>query len=121
MAQTRHHILFEKALWMARPESRRVRTNGGLIVKLGQAEHTALHQTVSNVPPPNIYMARYMANEFYSDGDIFENIDRLCHVIDGSIQHPKTSLIDKQIGALMIEAVELQVPFIREGVCRGER
>lgn len=111
-----HHLLFERRLWEARKETKLLRQMGGNIVRLSLDSHTALHRAVSSVPVPNIYMARRMYSSFEPQGDIFRNIDALCSATEESIQHHRTTELDKQLGGLIICSLQEQKPFIREGL-----
>ena len=111
----RHHVLFERIVWDARAESRCLRRSSGLIVRLAQDTHSALHRAVTTVPVPNVYMVRNIAREFVPSGDIFQAMDNLCFAVDEAMQHPKTTMMDRRLGQLMIESVVTQRPFIREG------
>ncbi len=112
----RHHLLYESASWEVRPESRCLRRSSGLIVRMAQDSHSALHNAVTTVPVPNVYMVRSIAHSFVPDGNIFQAMDNLCFAIDESIAHPRATQLDRRLARVMIESVVSQRPFIREGM-----
>lgn len=93
---------------------------GGNIVRLAQEPHTELHRAVSSVPAPNIYMARYMLANFDPQGDIYKNIDELCFVTEAATRNSRATDIDRQLSGLIVASLKAQVPFIREGIVRGD-
>lgn len=113
---TAHHLLWEKLLWDARPESRCLRRSSSLIVRLEQDSHNALHRAITTVPVPNVYMVRSIAHSFVPSPDIFQAMDNLCFSIDESVNHPRATMLDRRLGQLMIDSVVTQRPFIRAGM-----
>ena len=112
----RHHLLYESASWEVRPESRCLRRSSGLIVRMTQDSHSALHNAVTTVPVPNVYMVRSIAHSFVPSPDIFQAMDNLCFSIDESVNHPRATMLDRRLGQLMIDSVVTQRPFIRAGM-----
>ena len=89
---------------------------GGNIVRMAVEPHKDLHDNVSGVPVPNIYMARYMLANFEPQGNIFKNIDELCFVVESSTDNDRANDLDKQLGSLIIDTLQAQIPFIKRGM-----
>ena len=119
MQSSRHHLLFEGTLWNARKETKALRCMGGSIVRLAAEPHRELHRAVSSVLVPNIYMARHMLANYSPQGDVFRNIDELSRVAESATNHYRATEIDKQLGGLIVMSLQLQKPFIREGIHHG--
>lgn len=50
---TRHHMLFEKPQWKARPKAQEVHQHGSYIIGLSRARHDYLHSVIKPVPVPH--------------------------------------------------------------------
>jgi hypothetical protein len=111
---TNHHILSERCAWEARPESKRLRRHGGLIVRMAQEPHTALHEACTAVPIPNVYMLRGIARAYVMGREPLESLDNFCFAVEEAAQHPKAIDIDKRLGDIMIDSIRMQIPFIKE-------
>jgi len=111
---TTHHLLTERCAWEARPESKRLRRQGGLIVKMAQEPHTALHNACTAVPIPNVYMLRGIARAYERQPRVLDSLDNFCFAVEEAAQHPKAIDIDKRLGDIMIDSIRMQIPFIKE-------
>lgn len=67
-SSTRHHLLFEKPQWHARPFSHRVSTLGAYTVGLARAPHDYLHQVIKplKVPEKKVCDMSYDIGKEYS-------------------------------------------------------
>lgn len=113
---SRHHALFEGLAWMARKETRVLRSMGGLIVRLADAPHSALHEEVATVPLPNVYVARFMLDNFNPTNDVLENIDRLSFVVEQAGNNPHARALELEHNNLIVACLQAQKPFIKEGM-----
>lgn len=114
-----HHVLFEKRIWDAHEPNRELRRKSGLIVPMYSDEHDALHKEVTMVPVPNYRLGQAILS-IYRDNpdDHIRSIENLIRAADQAIGHPRMKPIERALGELFIEAVELQLPFIRGGLRR---
>lgn len=117
---SRHHILFERQIWMARPETRRLRGMGSLIVKMEDDAHAQLHQVITTIPAPNVYMARYMLDNFIPRGHILDTVDHLSTVVEDSSKNPHARGLEIEHGQLIVACLQAQKPFIQEGAIYGD-
>lgn len=112
----RHHILFNRRIWIATPELQALRNHPSLITPLDEVTHRDLHREVSSIPPPDFHMARRMAREYEPARDPIVSIGHLCMAIETAMQHPKSRFLERELGSLIICNLEAQIPFIREGM-----
>ena len=84
---------------------------------LEDAPHIALHKEIATVPLLDQYTAQAVHREFYPvEGDYIGTLYSLVRTIDQALKHPKVSDLQRVVGHLTMMALELQVPFIREGL-----
>lgn len=60
LIETRHHLLFERPQWEARPKSKRVRLLGSYVVGMVRAPHDYLHDAIKPVPVPSLPVLNVM-------------------------------------------------------------
>lgn len=112
-----HHILFSKRLWRAQDPTRDLRENQWLKPPLYDDEHSALHLVISSVPVPDWNMGDLILNRFEPvRGDYFKTVDKLLASIEGVAHNPRSDAVQRQLGELMVMAIDLQRPFVREGL-----
>lgn len=112
-----HHVLFTRKLHEAQEPTRLLRQNNWLIPPIEHEAHKALHVAVATVPPLDHFMAPRVYRAFYPVPDNYlASMDRLCFAIEEATQHPRVGYVERGIGMLAIHAIELQKPFIREGL-----
>lgn len=116
-----HHILFTRRTWVSQESTKRLRQNRWLIALIDPDSHRALHQAIATVPVLDHYMAERVNRDFMPvRGDHLRTMDELCFSIDSATRHPKAGVIERGIGQLVIEAVQLQKPFVAEGLFTPE-
>lgn len=113
---SRHHILFERQLWQARPETRRLRGMGSLMVRLDDEVHSELHKVVTTIPVPNVYVVRYMLDNYVPTGCVMDNVDHLSSVVEDASKNPHARGLEIEHGQLIVACLQAQKPFIREGM-----
>jgi hypothetical protein len=80
--------------------------------------HDDLHKNTPGVPVIDIYMARRVKSIMIREGipnDPFAAIDNYCYAIEQASLSPKTYELERTVGEMAIEAVRLQIPYIKEG------
>lgn len=87
-----------------------------MIAMLDVEVHDALHADLPDPPvlDPHI-MARTLSNYVPHPNPII-GIDNFRFAVDKAIRHDRTLDIERQVAMLTIEAVTLQLPYIREGL-----
>jgi len=116
----RHHILFEKALWTTRKETMKLRQETMLIPPLDRDVHEALHRDCPIVPAMGYHAIVRTVGTFRAvPGDYLGTMDNLFQSIEQACNHPAVKSIEYDLGGLVIGAIEMQKPFIRDGLVRG--
>ncbi len=115
-----HHILHHRALHETHKDSKILRRSLGMIALLDHDSHDALHRACPGVPPLDVYMVQRVKNLYVPHADPLVGIDRYSSAIEVAMLHHRAHPIEKELAGLTLEAVRLQIPFIREGLVRGE-
>lgn len=117
-----HHILFSRPSWTSNRDAAFLREESGLIARMDYDTHKELHRAVPFVPLPSHYdlqrirsgMRRSRANKPLDVMDDFmRNIQEV-----GLI--PKTTALERELGALTIVACEMQREFIEDGQVKAK-
>ena len=82
--------------------------------------HTELHRQVSMVPVPHYLMAEYVLKNFMPvRDDYMASLEDLMFSFHESTKLARVGHIERQVGHLVVEALEAQRPFIQEGLING--
>jgi len=111
-----HHILHHRVLHETHKDSKALRRSLGMIALLDHDPHDALHRACPGVPPLDIYMAQRVGSLYVPHTDPLIGIDNYSFAVEKAMASPKSHEIERRMAALTIEAVRLQIPFIREGL-----
>lgn len=115
-----HHVMFYKRLHEATPVHKMFRTKQlGLIARMGADYHKGLHAAVPGVPILDIFAQQRVANIYKPTGNILDNMEEFMRAVEKAMASPKAHSIERQIACLAIHAVDLQRPFIREGILKN--
>lgn len=115
-----HHTLFQRTSWDSSQPTRRLRRNPSLIVPMEKTSETLLHEAISVVPLPDPHTALRTFNTFQPSPTYVGSIMNLITCLDEAIRHPRCSRLEKDLGGLTIYALELQLPYIRDGLIHKE-
>jgi hypothetical protein len=117
MSQPLHHVLFNRNTWRGSNTSKEIRENTWLKVPLDTLSHTALHRAVSVVPLPDRHTIQRVASDFIPvRGDYLASMEALIESIDKSSLHHRTQPLERDLACLAMRAIELQMPFVAEGL-----
>jgi hypothetical protein len=111
-----HHILHNRQEWELRPEARRLRGARTLMPELDRRVHDEIHAVCPPVPLLGYYALRLIEQNFEEGRNTLQSMDNLMHAIDLSAAHPKTHYIERGMADLAIQAIELQRPWIADGM-----
>lgn len=112
----RHHVLFNKREWESRPQYRYLRQDSGLIIPIDRDIHNELHRSVTQVPVLGYYGIMAVQKEFYRGRTYLDTVDNLLFALKSVEVHPRLSDIEKSLASIALHAVEIQRPFIAEGL-----
>jgi len=90
-----------------------------MIAHIDLDTHDELHKVCPGVPPLDIYMAQRVQKLYEPHANPIKGIDRLSSAIEIASQHHRAHPIEVSLAMLTIQAVRLQIPFIREGLIDG--
>jgi len=86
-------------------------------VPLDTLSHTALHKAVSVVPLPDRHTIQRVASDFIPvRGDYLATMEALMESIDKASRHHRTQPLERDLACLAMRAIELQMPFVAEGL-----
>lgn len=114
--ENHHHILNPRQEWSLRPEGRRLRNNHLLIPELDVDVHKELHENCPTVPLLGLYALRAINCEPWEGKDTLTSVDNLLVVIHEMLKRPRFHPVDRELGELAIHAIDLQKPYIKEGL-----
>lgn len=113
----RHHPLFHRVEWTSRRESTFLREHPSLLVEMDRQLHEDLHKLVPFVPLLGVVALQSVINEWQPNSyNQLKSIDNLQLAIEHAGKHWKAQPIERSLGALAIEAIDLQKPFIAESI-----
>lgn len=112
----RHHILHSKQEWSLRPYARQLRGTPSLIPTLERDAHEALHRNCPPVPLLGQWALQGTVMRFTPSGDTFKDIDHLLSCIERATRGERFHPLERELAGLAIEAVDLQRPYLREGM-----
>lgn len=115
----KHHILFNRQEWTLRPDGERLRETKSLMPLMDRDVHNELHRNVPTVPLLGHVALYRVARDFKPTGDTFESMDRLMSAIEAAGRNPKSHPFEREIGALTVRAIDMQRPYIKEGIING--
>lgn len=115
-----HHLCHYRNEWNARPEGKALRQTM-LAPDLYRGAHNLLHLMCPPVPVPNYQTLQYVLPRFNFEQDIYGKIDQYSRLVTERTRHPKMKPIERDMCELSVEAVRMQIPFIREGTLNERR
>ena len=120
MEVNRHHILHYNEYWRANKDNNKLRSKQGLIAPIEVAVHRELHRECPAPPPLDVFTAQRVNRLYVPHPNPLQGIDNFRFAVEQAIRDPRSHDIERQVGMLAIEAVTLQLPFIREGLVMDE-
>lgn len=112
----RHHILNPRLEWSLRPAARRLRGMPALIPRIDREAHEALHEHCPPVPLLGVYALMGTLERFEPTGYVPDDMDLLMQSIEKATRHRKVFALERDLAGLAIEAIELQRPYIIQGL-----
>lgn len=111
-----HHILFNRQEWTLRQDSERLRETKSLKPLMDRQVHNELHRNCPPVPALGHIALFRVARDFQPSNDTFESMDSLMLSIESAARSPKAHLIERELAALTVRAIDLQRPYIEDGI-----
>lgn len=117
----RHHVLHEEWTWNANKWAHDLRVTPSLVVTMPTEIHRELHAACPHVPILGSYALQAVNRLFVPshNRDTLKDMDSLQVAIDKASKSPRAHMLERDLAGLAIEAIDLQKPFIREGIIRA--
>lgn len=116
-----HHILHEKYSWNSRPESAALRAEPTLIPTIPRRIHNEIHHHVPAVPLLPLHGLMRVWSRFEPGNNTMQSVDNLMMSIEQSTKHPKMRNIERDLCHLAVRAIDLQRPYLRQGITEIRR
>lgn len=117
MKKNGHHLLFDRPLWELQKPSRSLRRTPELIFPMYEEPHGDLHRKIGCVPVMNYIMAERVSQRFEPVvGDRFKSVDKLLFALEATALHYRDRPVEHELLNLVALAIDLQRPYIREGL-----
>lgn len=114
-----HHGLWPAAWWTIYEPAARLRNYRETIPRIDRLAHTALHKLVTVVPLPDYRTLERVAKEFTPVvGDPISSIERLRDTFDVVTLRPDTNSLQRNLAGLTMNALDLQLKFIMDGLVK---
>lgn len=112
-----HHTLFNRAAWESHEATKSLRNNRWLIPPLESHVERQIHADIAVVPLLDPVTAIHVRRDFEPvEGNFIATMYSYIRSVETAIKHPKSSALQKTLGALSAQAVELQIPYVEEGL-----
>ena len=111
-----HHILYNRMEWRQRPEGLALREQPSLIMTIDRRTHEEIHRECPAVPVLGYHALCRTVRNYHPGEDELSSMDNLLFAIEDSLMHPRAHRLERQLGLLVIEGIEVQRPFIKEGI-----
>lgn len=122
-APTDHHVIFYRSLHECMPVYKKFRERRmGLIARLGAGVHRELHDAVPGVPLLDIFTQQRVARMYKPTGEnVLENMELYMFAVEAAMVSPKSHTVERQLSSLVLHAVDLQRPFVKDGLIKNPR
>lgn len=112
-----HHTLFNRSAWNSHEATKDLRNNRWLIPPLHSETERLIHAEVAVVPLLDPVSALHVRNGFEAiEGNFVGSMYAFIDTVESVIKHPKSSTLQKTLGALCAQAVEMQIPYVQDGL-----
>lgn len=113
-----HHVLHEAWAWDSFKAAKQLRDVRSLIPRIPRDIHTDLHEACPHVPILGAHALLGVQRHFEPTGFVLDDMDGLMSAIEKASRNPRAHMLERDLAGLAIEAIELQRPFIKEGLIR---
>lgn len=116
--RTRHHLIHSQRQWSAEPIGQALRSQPSLIFRIRSETHNLLHDETPAVPLLGYHALRGTFQRYEPTHDATKDIDGLCLAIDRTVRGQRFHPLERDLAGLAIEAIQLQRPYIMDGLVR---
>lgn len=101
-----------------KPYATKLRGIPSLIPTIDREVHEELHRECPPVPLLGAHALRGVLNRFTPTNDVLRDMDGLMSAIEQSTRDYRFHPIERELAGLAIEAIDLQRPYIIDGIVR---
>lgn len=112
----KHHILHHRAQHESNKDNKALRGTLGMIALIDPDVHDELHRACPGVPALDIWTAQRARTFMVPHPNPLQAIDNYLIAVERARESKKSHPIERDLAALTMMAVELQIPFIKEGL-----
>ena len=116
MERSVHHLFFDRKAWALRPDGQRIRESRPFMVRMDNSAHNELHRVCPPVPVPDYFALQRISRSTNFNLPTLEAVDSLRFATEEAIRHPKAHDIEKALAGLMLDAIDVQMPFVRDAL-----
>lgn len=115
----RHHLLYERAQWNSSKYGKELRGTPSLIPHIDRELHDEIHRNCPPVPMLGNYALARTLTGFEPTTNTIQTIGRLQSALERATRPSRAHPLERDLAGLAIEALDLQIPFIREALLRS--
>jgi hypothetical protein len=117
-----HHILFNRAAWESNANTKWLREETGLIVRMDYDTHNELHRNIAVVPLLDHYTASRVRSMMRGCDATkpLDIADDFMSAVQEAGRHYRAKPLDRALGELVILAVESQREYIEAGIVKAQ-
>lgn len=86
------------------------------MIVMDESSHNELHRVAPPVPVPSFHVLQVIARRTDISLPTLQAIDNLRFATEEAIRHPKCHEIERAMAGLMLDAIDVQVPFIKDAI-----
>lgn len=86
------------------------------MIIMDESAHNELHRVAPPVPVPSFHVLQVIARRTDIGLPTLQAIDSLRFATEEAIRHPKAHDIEKALAGLMLDAIDVQMPFVRDAL-----
>lgn len=116
MERSVHHLFFDRKSWGLRPDGQRIRESRPFMVRMDNSVHDELHRVCPPVPVPDYFALQRISRSTNFNLPTLEAVDSLRFATEEAIRHPRAHDIEKALAGLMLDAIDVQMPFVRDSL-----
>lgn len=114
----RDHLLNTEKQWTSERFAALLRRHQSLIFDVDREIHELKHRECPPVPLLGHFALQGAFNRYHATYDPTKDIDGLCLAIDQATKGDRFHQIERDQAGLTIEAIQIQKPYIYEGIIR---
>lgn len=112
----KHHLLFPRVAWDSHEATKSLRRDKGLIIPMEEEAHKRLHATLAIVPILDRFTAWRVSKHYEQGEEPMDSVHNFMFALDHALSDKRTDRIARANGAVVMQAIGAQLPYIHEGL-----